>query len=519
MATVTAAASAAREAWLQPEPTQEATFSDVESRLLRYRRYWDYYTNNLYNQLSSHKGMRGLYRHIRPIYNPATRLVDFYVAKVYGGELDMEAGLTGAVPIVTDNKAVREAITQVWQWSNWQAKKQLFVRWGACLGDVALKVVDDVPREKVYLQVLHPRMINDAQFDWRGNITSAIIEYTDWEPSPIAQGQYVEFTYTERITKDLFATFKNNQPWDYYGNGPSWPNPYGFVPLVLAVHKDCGLDWGLSAFHADDQKIDELNDQASIMNDRLRKANNPQWLMAGARGKSEIDLSTSDATTSEAARQTTNVLYGPENATATPLVTDIGLAQSLENLRELLSELERDYPELALHRMRESGGAWSGRAISLVYQDASDRVTEARGNYDGALVRAQQMALSIGGMRRYDGFESFGLESYERGDEDHRIGSRSVLASGVDPQQIDLAVKVGVPGRFLWDKLGLDFTQDQLDEMRKEEEEEPEPAWNLPALAMAQAGQQQAQPGQPGQQPPPGQAQPPEQEEDQDETR
>lgn len=490
MATVTAAATAAREAWLQPEPEREAQFSDVDSRQQRYRRYWDYYTNNLYNQLSSHKGRSGLYRHIRPIYNPVTRLVDFYVAKVYGGELDIASGEGGAVPVVTENPALLEAVTQLWQWSNWQAKKQLFTRWGACLGDVALKVVDDVQRQKVYLQVLHPRMLKDCQFDWRGNVTAATIEYEDYEPSPERSGVYVEYTYTEVIDKRQFSTFKNGEPYDYFGSGATWPNPYGFVPLVLAVHKDCGLDWGMSCFHADDMKIDELNDQASILNDRMRKANSPQWLVSGVRGKSEIDTSTSDATDDQARRQTLNVLYAPEGTEAHPLVSDIGMAQSLDNLRELLFELERDYPELALHRMREQGGAWSGRAISLVYQDASDRVVEARGNYDGALVRAQQMALSIGGMRRYEHFESFGLESYERGDEEHRIGSRSVLASGVDAQQIDLAVKVGVPGRFLWDKLGLDFSQAELEEMRAEEEAaEPEP-YVLPR-AMAELGRPQ----------------------------
>lgn len=471
MATVTAAASAAREAWLQPEPTAEATFSDADSRGLRYRRFWDYYTNNLYNQLSSHKGMRGLYRHIRPIYNPVTRLVDFYVAKVYGGELNLTDGRGGAIPLVTDDDALRGAVCQLWRWSNWQAKKQLFVRWGACLGDVALKVVDDPDRAKVYLQVLHPRMLRDAQFDWRGNITAAVIEYDDFEPSSGGKGYYQAYTYKETITKEGFATFKNGEPFDYYGIGAEWDNPYGFVPLVVAVHKDVGLDWGMCCFHADDVKIDELNDQASVLNDRMRRANNPMWLMAGVRGRSEIDNSTTDATTDEKSRQKENVLYGPENATATAMVSDVGMAQSLENIRAILEELERDYPELALHRLRERGGEWSGRAISLVYQDAVDRVVEARGNYDGALVRAQQMALSIGGMRRYAGFEAFGLESYERGDEEHRIGSRPVLASGVDAQQIDLAVKAGVPARFLWDKIGLDFSQDELEEMRREEAE------------------------------------------------
>jgi hypothetical protein len=42
------------------------------------------------------------------------------------------------------------------------------------------------------------------------------------------------------------------------------------------------------------------------------------------------------------------------------------------------------------------------------------------------------MALSIGGMRNYSGYEKFDLMSYERGDIYHQIGERSVFP--MDPQ-------------------------------------------------------------------------------------
>jgi len=140
------------------------------------------------------------------------------------------------------------------------------------------------------------------------------------------------------------------------------------------------------------------------------------------------------------------------------------MAQTLANVELLQAELERKFPELALHRLRESG--MSGKALSIVYQDVADKVVEARGNYDSALVRAQQMALSIGGMRGY--FEGFGLKSYEAGDEEHRIGDRPVLTELVDYQLIELGLKLGIPVQRLWPKLELGFSNEELEEMEAE---------------------------------------------------
>jgi hypothetical protein len=60
-------------------------------------------------------------------------------------------------------------------------------------------------------------------------------------------------------------------------------------------------------------------------------------------------------------------------------------------------------------------------------RDADDKVNERRPLYDNALVRALQMAISIGGMRGYKQFTSFNLESYQKGDLDFKIGKRPVF--------------------------------------------------------------------------------------------
>jgi len=62
-------------------------------------------------------------------------------------------------------------------------------------------------------------------------------------------------------------------------------------------------------------------------------------------------------------------------------------------------------------------------------------------------VRAQMMAIGIGGYRGYKGFTGFDLESYGKGDLDHSIGERPVFAK--DPMD-DIETETG-----LWTAAGL----------------------------------------------------------------
>ncbi len=74
------------------------------------------------------------------------------------------------------------------------------------------------------------------------------------------------------------------------------------------------------------------------------------------------------------------------------------------------------------------GGAASGRARRIARERIEARVVARRAGYDDALVRAQMMAISIGGMKGYEGYEAFNAESYANGELAHSIGDRPVFA-------------------------------------------------------------------------------------------
>jgi len=73
------------------------TADSITTRAARYEVLWGFYLNDIYdeavNDLAAvYKRQEQLYSGIVGLYNPVSRLVDFYVAKVGGGELWPEVG-------------------------------------------------------------------------------------------------------------------------------------------------------------------------------------------------------------------------------------------------------------------------------------------------------------------------------------------------------------------------------------------------------------------------------------------
>lgn len=464
---VSAITAGSRTAWatFQQEnliPDAALGWNDRSARILRYWFFNAHYHNAAYANLrnavanvAQYKQDKGLYKHIRGVYNPASRQADLYVAKVYGGSLDLEKLTDGAVPIAKASDELRDAIRQAWLWSNWGTRKSLYVRWGSVLGDVALKIVDDRRRRKVRMEVVHPGKIADVVLDDAGNVKFVAIEYerTDEATNKV-------YVYREEIDKEHFATYKDDEPCAFYEDAQGkmvskWRNEYGFVPLVLAKHKDVGLTWGLNSFGGNAlSKIDEINDAASLLNDQVRKAIVPLWYIAGARGPSELDASTDK-------RDEIPALYGPEGSVPHPLIANVDIGAALENVSSMLRELERDMPELALHRLRESGNL-TAPGVRAGYSDAIDRIVEVRGNYDDALRRAQQMAVAIGGYNNYANMERFGLGSYEAGNLDHYIADRPVIEDALSLQEkVEVLIQTGAPQEAVWETIGVPEDQRQ----------------------------------------------------------
>lgn len=434
-----------REDYFSSDQINLADFTDFSARKLRYSILWAMYENTAYDKIhtwsTSYKAQKGLYQYIRNIYNPSYRLGEFWKAKLLGGVLDPEAGdgeeTPSALPIITEDDKLRAAIAQVWRWSNWQIKKDVFGLWTPVLGDGVLMIADDTEREKVYIKVQHPSRLADVEFDDFGNVKGYILEYKRDDPR---RGRSGEVTYREVATRDgdnvHYVTYLDQSPypWDE-NNGEEWDVPYGFVPMVILQHNDVGLDFGWSELYPDLSKFREVDDQASKLNDQIRKLVEGAWLMAGLSKPGTTPVVAGQEATEEKpqpGRTEMKAIYtNNAQAHADSLVAPIDITAVSNSIKDLITELERDYPELKID-MANATGDISGRALRINRAPATAKVLQRRPNYDNAMVRIQQMAVAIGGFRNYgEAFAGFSLESFKSGQLDHSIGNRPVF--DVDP--------------------------------------------------------------------------------------
>jgi len=449
MAGISSGVRGFREGYLATNAREGEDFESWDGRRSRYAILQAYFENTAYRNIHSwsqaYKAQYGLYRYTRSIYNPSHRLGKFYRTRLMGGKLDPAAGdgkaVPSALPIVTDSETIRTAIAALWRASAWQVNKSIFTLHGPVLGDVGLQVIDDPVRERVYLKVLHPDIIKSLTLDEFGNVKGyELEEWRDNPERPEREGQADnDVRYGEIAVRDggnvKYTTLLNGKPYPWDGEQAEWTVPYGFVPLVMAQHDNVGQDWGWSAAYPNLSKFREADDIASKLSDQVRKMVDAPWLLAGVTNpNASVQTKATVPTTPteqvkkpEAGRESVPTLYSNDpNAKAVPLVAPLDIAATVTHIQALLDEIEREYPELRAD-VFAAGGDVAARALRLARQDSTTKVVESRANYDDALVRAQKMAISIGGFRGYEGYEGFALESYAKGDLEHTIGERPVF--------------------------------------------------------------------------------------------
>ncbi len=449
------------------------TWDRYEPRLFRYLHNDYYYSNKIYSKLvkyaKQHRVASGLYKYTRSIYNPVFRLVELLTSKSYSGTLDWEMMATGAMPFNRLDDAHRKAIRQVWKWSNIGSVKTRYPRNCARYGDAIIKIVDDPFKAKVRLELLHPGLIADATITPQGFFDRLVIAYfrQDSVTTP-------PWLYEEEITKDRFSTYRNGEPYAEYtdANGTpitSWPNPYGFVPVVLTRAIELEHDWGAAPFFPTLDKIDQANDLASITYDQIRKAVNPLWWLEGVTSINQVQQTTTDDTSE---RDHIPMLLGPLGSRPNAMVANLNIADALNAIRMQLDEIEKDHPELSLHRLA-GGERVTSPGTSAAYDDGIQRISDFRAVVDAGMLRAHQMALSIGGMRGYAGFDAFDLESYDRGDLDFELAERPILRDMLTKRErLDLMVTSHAPQRWIWQELNKTEAEIQQAEQEAEEQRE-----------------------------------------------
>lgn len=445
MATL-AAATAFRRTWSDPDGIMARQQYAAQQSIYEYR--WHLYNNSIFDDAATWYAYRrryGLYRYIRPLYNPTTRLVDFYAGIVYPGVLAVDAknlpdGTPLAIPLADDIKpALRNAIGQLWQWSNWQTGKSLMVRYGAALGDVAVEVIDEVDRGKVTFDILWPGWVTALELDGTGNVKSYALEYDATDEN----GK--EYTYRKEVDGARIAEYRDGELYQYDPLiDAERVNPYGFAPMVWCKHTDVGGNYGRPAIR-NVNKVDELNEMASHAHDRAHAVLSSPILVAGE------GVQSLDSTVTEAKRQATQDLTNPSGGRESVKIlkanngalstVDLPEGEALNYMTKLLAEIEEDHPELTMYKQLREMSQVTGPGAERMIGDAAAYIVDARANYDMQSIKLFQMAIAIAGWRANSGawgrtltqqqlaFKPFDLQSYAAGELDFEIEPRPIVAT------------------------------------------------------------------------------------------
>jgi hypothetical protein len=464
--------SAFNQTFLSSAEQSAYVWDSTSARMLRYQMGWSFYEGNQYEALQSFaqgmKTQKALYKYVRNIYNPSSQVANFYTKTVWRGGLDMDTATTGAIPIDFGYEGVNEtqlatAIITAWQNSNWNVNKNVHVLHGVTMGDSAIYIRDDVQKQQARIEILHPSLIKAVEMDNMGYVKSYIIE-EQRRDSNGNSSQYRETAEHGEGDTIIFRTYRNGGLYAWEGNTDAqgnpraeWEEPYGFVPLVLTQHVNEGHDWGKSETQAYWDKINEINDQASLLNDQVRKVVRPFKLANFKKAASDIGFSTPTATTTNTmpGREVEDIVYVDKDAASiTAVVSPLDIAAVAANIEQMWTKLEDDLPEIRKDIWNTEGGA-SGKSIMAARGIVEGKVQERRTNYDNGIVRALQMCISIGGFRGYEGNEGFDLSSYKAGKMDFAVADRPVFPESAEQKDAEKAAFWSTVGTAIQSSQGM----------------------------------------------------------------
>lgn len=455
---------------------------------------WYYHNNGLYDNLRMAGHLVGDVR-LKGLRNPAARTAEFFAATVWSGKLET------ALQIESPNANMIEAIKKLWAWSNWASERQVSVRTAAITGDTYLKAAQPIDGSmRVYLQRIEPENVTDKDVDERGYITYARIDV----PLTVREGEEQKaYVHTEVWDRERVRVWNHQRSIDTAIDQLGDPiqstelKAWGidFVPIVHIRHIDIGGEYGLGAYESVLDKIDEANRQASRLSQMLFRHNSVTWALES----NMMDASNrpmpaprvgglAGSGNSESVEVGGEVMLRlPGMAKVVPLVPNLNYDSALAVLESQMFEIKADLPELSFYELHKIGEL-SGKAIRMLMLPARIRALEVRGNHEAGLIRAQQMALTIG--QKLGAWERIGIDDFgdfAKGDFEHSFADRPVipLERGEIAELTKEETGAGMP--LVTSLKDSGWSEDRIDDMLQDKADEKEAEQQSLATALLNA--------------------------------
>jgi len=435
---------------------QTLTTNELDVRLYRYQRLWDYYQGTAFDDIEAWAEYRrafGLYRQIRLVWDHVHALVEFYATHVWSGTLPLDGkqlpdGVVNAIPLAEDTPDdLSTAIGQLWQWWNFQETMTMLVRYTATLGEFLVELSDDVERGKLNLNLIWPGYVTYIDLDEAGNVKHYVLEYEAWD-----EDEQRFFYFRREVDKESFRTFRSDtiiSP-EAFRQVASTPNPYGFVPAVWFRHIRIIGNHGEPALWATQSELDEVNGLFSHIIDKSHVSLNAPIVVAGNIAPTVFQRSldnmvaaaknvfTEDADEPREGRQDLNILEGPAGTSVSTI--QLNVTDAAKILDRIIAGIERKVPEVTFYEQLRSMTQLTGPAASRLLGDVEHKLRAVAGNYDRSLIKLLQMGVAIGGFRQREGlagwsahndqqvkFAPFTIESYLAGDLNFDIMPRELV--------------------------------------------------------------------------------------------
>ena len=424
-----------------------------------------YLSNGLYTECN--EGLRQADVKVAAIHelrNPTAAVIEVYTGKLWPGPIETAMQIDGA------DDAIMEAIQRIWAWSNLGVKKQLAARWLPLCGDLFLAcrertkaIGDRAETTGAYFEVVDPEEVSDFRVDERGYVTFLRHDVATVEGEGLTQ-QTVYVTTVWDKALGTMRQWRHGRKMDTAIGALGTPTEtrelanagIDFVPWVHIQFRDFGLDGvcprGLPVIWTCLTKIDAINRDATTIAQLLRHGKPKLAIKSNtvtADGfpvpAPELDLDQDSSGVQTFGDD--QLLRLPGNSSIEHLIPNINFASYAAQVIDGIRALEMDLPELAYHRIMDSG-EMSGVALRRKLAPIEDRIVETQGNALPGIIRATQMCMTLAQLGRVKGFEPASIGTFEGDDRwAFKIKTPNLIAE-TDKEKGETAqvyVTVGVP--------------------------------------------------------------------------